>query len=397
MHPALIILASCVGMVLLSIALLVWQARKRHLQTWLPAYVGRSVRQFKRRVRADRPVHVLLCIADHFEPRWGGVSDHVADERVRTWTREFPRLFSAFRDSSGRSPRHTFFYPIDQYRPREVDALAALCAAGHGEVEVHLHHEGDTAESLASTLRHFTGMLGERHGVLGRWPGGRPAYGFVHGNWALCNARRDGRWCGVNDELTVLRGTGCYADFTLPSAPEPTQTRMINSIYYATSSGCRPKSHDRGMRVGALPQPPGALMLIQGPLRLWRPPGTWSLRVENGCIQRGQPPTEARLEQWLRANIHVPSRPDWLFVKLHTHGAPEMNQQVLLGQPMVEFHQALARRVSGDSRFQFHYVTAREMYNLACAAEAGWMGPVRGALDYAVAPPRPDNAIRVAA
>ena len=43
----------------------------------------------------------------------------------------------------------------------------------------------------------------------------------------------DGRYCGVNDELTVLRETGCYADFTMPAAPDVSQTRTINAIYYA--------------------------------------------------------------------------------------------------------------------------------------------------------------------
>ena len=50
-------------------------------------------------------------------------------------------------------------------------------------------------------------------------------FGFAPRNWALCNARRDGRWCGVNDELGVLRRTGCYADFTLPSATGEPVTR----------------------------------------------------------------------------------------------------------------------------------------------------------------------------
>ena len=53
------------------------------------------------------------------------------------------------------------------------------------------------------------------------WTGERSevGYAFIHGNWSLCNSRPDGRYCGVNNELDVLRETGCYADFTLPSAP----------------------------------------------------------------------------------------------------------------------------------------------------------------------------------
>ena len=52
------------------------------------------------------------------------------------------------------------------------------------------------------------------------------------------------------------------------------------------------------------------------------------------------------------------------------------DHDVLLGEPMVRFHQALARRAERDADFHFHYVTTREMYNLARAAEAGWTGTV---------------------
>ena len=35
-----------------------------------------------------------------------------------------------------------------------------------------------------------------------------------------------------------------------------------------------------------------------------------------------------------------------------------------------------------NPHFHYHYVTAREMYNLARAAEAGWTGSVAEARDY---------------
>ena len=105
--------------------------------------------------------------------------------------------------------------------------------------------------------------------LLRRNATGELTYGFIHGNWALGNSRPDGRWCGVNDEISILRKTGCYADFTMPSAPDCTQTRTINSIYYATDDLERPKSHDTGIpaRVGAA-APENALLMIQGPLAL---------------------------------------------------------------------------------------------------------------------------------
>ena len=304
----------------------------------------------RRRVTPGESVHLLLCIADHFEPQWGQPPAHVAQQRVRNWVDRYPTLFDAFRDSDGRTPRHTFFFPIDQYDPAHVDALASLCRRGYGEVEIHLHHDHDTADNLRRNLLHFTKLFAERHGLLARRRSSNQiTYGFIHGNWALDNARPDGRWCGVNNELDILRETGCYADFTLPSAPSPTQTRKINSIYYAKDNPHEPKSHDRGVDVGTAPPPDNSLMLIQGPLLLdWR-----RRKIENGCLQSSQPPDAHRLDLWLRANIRVPSRPDWHFVKLHTHGAPEANQKVLLGDAMIEFHRTLARRAASESRFSF--------------------------------------------
>jgi hypothetical protein len=259
-----------------------------------------------------------------------------------------------------------------------------LCRAGFGEVEVHLHHDNDTAAGLRATLLGYKELLAERHGLLARHRDGSVQYGFIHGNWALNNSLPDGTHCGVNNELDVLRETGCYADFTLPSAPSPAQTRTINSIYYAVNDPERPGSHNLGIPAGTQPAPDHALLLIQGPLLL-----DWSRRkfgllprLENACVQDSQLPSLARLALWLRARVQVPPRPDWFFVKLHAHGAEQASQEALLGEPMVRFHQELAGYTRANPHFHFHYVTAREMYNLVKAAEAGWRGSVAEALDY---------------
>jgi hypothetical protein len=377
----LLLLAGLAAAALLVLA--VRHARRTGQDRWLGAYV----RQFPRRRPPEpgRNVHVLLCVADHYEPMVRRPTPEVARARVERWAREYPRLFGRFHDSDGRPPRHSFFYPPEEYKPEYLELLAGLCRQGFGEVEVHLHHDKDTAVGLRRTLLDYKRLLAERHGLLARRPDtGEAAYAFIHGNWALCNSLPGGRWCGVNNELEILLETGCYADFTLPSVPSPSQTPKVNSLYYAWDRPGRPRSHDTGLDVGAGRPPENSLLMIQGPLLFnWRR-RKWGLvpRVENSCLQWNQAPTLERLDLWLRARVQVPSRPDWFFVKLHTHGAPEWNADVLLGEPMVRFHEALARRAAEDRHFHFHYVTAREMYNLARAAEAGWDGPVDGARDF---------------
>src|SRR5690606_3441268 len=120
-------------------------------------------------------------------------------ERVRAWRERYPRLASEYHDADGRPPRHTFFFPGEQYRPEYLDALAELAQDGFGEVEVNLHHDGDTAVTLESKLCDALERFAA-HGHLARDRDGRIRYAFIHGNWALANARRDGRWCGVDAE-----------------------------------------------------------------------------------------------------------------------------------------------------------------------------------------------------
>jgi hypothetical protein len=356
--------------------------RNRSVGHWLIPYLLQAGRRL-RRPRGE--IHVLICIADHFEPRMGNVSDDVARARVENWVRDYPENFGGFRDSDGRTPRHTFFYPIEEYERELIEALAGLCRSGYGEVELQLHHDHDTAENLRKRLLHARDCFRSGHGLLARdRRTGQPAFGFVHGNWALDNSRPDGRWCGVNSELDVLREAGCYADFTFPSVPSPTQPSKVNSIYYAIDDPERPRSHDRGTDVGKGEAPATGLMLIQGPLVL-----DWSRRrfgvlprLENDCIQENQPPHIGRMALWLKAKVQIPPRPDWFFVKLHTHGCHDDNREVLLGVPMVRFHQDLADRARRDPEFHYHYVTAREMYNLVKAAEDHWQGTVAEALDY---------------
>src|SRR4051794_22224672 len=87
---------------------LAWAAaRARGMDCWLAPYLAQ--RLTRSGPPATGPVRLLLCVADHFEPRHGVTSTRQADERVDRWVLEYPRLFGGFRDSDGRPPRHTFF------------------------------------------------------------------------------------------------------------------------------------------------------------------------------------------------------------------------------------------------------------------------------------------------
>lgn len=343
--------------------------RRKGMHRWLWPYL--TSRHTRHTWQPGEPLDVYIAVCDHYEPKRGGATPAKAKGRVQEWLDKYPALFSQFQDSAGRPPQHTFFYPEDEYEPELVDMVASLCRQGYGDVEIHLHHDHDTAEGLREKLIRFKTTLFERHGLLRRDPDtGDITYGFIHGNWALDNSRSDGRWCGVDNELDVLVETSCYADFTMPSAPSETQTRMINTIYWAQGRKNQRKSHNFGVPVASGPRPERGLLMIPGPLGL-----DWSQRkfgllpgIENGNLQNNQPPTEKRLANWLRACVNLPMLTSSVAVKLHTHGVHEPNQEVLLGDKMVKLHAHLRRLSSENANFRYYYVTAWELARTVLSA-----------------------------
>ena len=109
----------------------------------------------------------------------------------------------------------------------------------------------------------------------------------------------------INNELVLLRELGCYADFTLPSAPSDTQTRTINSIYYATDDPLRPqvaRPWRAGVAVGG--QASGDLMIVQGPLAL-----NWAQRRAGVGAAHRELPTCARPARRRRPRRRLGAQP----------------------------------------------------------------------------------------
>jgi hypothetical protein len=359
----------------------------RLLEKNLQAWVGGYCRHLAGRARA-RPHqglrHLLFAFCDHFEPLWRRPGQPAGEARVQTWREGYPRLAGEFRDADGRSPRHSFFFPGEEYSPSFLEPLAELARAGLGEVELHLHHDGDTEAGLRRSIAESLALY-MKHGHLSR-QGGQARYAFIHGNWCLANARRDGRWCGVDRELPLLFETGCYADFTFPAAPDESQPGIVNQIYWPTGDLQQARSYERGERASVGQRYDDRILMIEGPLALARRPGRFSLRIENAAVTADDPGSEARVASWVSQNIHVAGRPEWVFVKVHTHGAPEKQAASLLGAGGRALHRALGRYNDGR-QWALHYVTAREMYNVALAAMEGKAGNPADFFDHRLPPP----------
>ncbi len=358
--------------------------KSKRLHDWLGSY---GLHRARRALSppAPRPRHLIFALCDHFEPLWGKPPASVGDARVSAWRARYPELAKGARDSRGYPPRHTFFFPGEEYAPSFVAPLAELAEAGYGEVELHLHHDGDTPEALRARIDAYTRALGD-HGHLSRAGDESYLYAFIHGNWSLANARADGRYCGVDEELPLLFETGCYADFTFPAAPSECQPGRVNEIYWPVGELSRRRAYEAGERACVGVRRRDRLLMITGPLALVRRAGRLRPRIESSAIDQSDPPSAARVRTWAAQHIHVEGRPEWVFVKVHTHGAPEENAACLLGDGGRALHAALADYNDG-ARWRLHYVTAREMYNIAVAAMDGAFGDPSDFRDYAIPPP----------
>lgn len=350
---------------------------------WLSSYLRR------RFTTISSPVHVLFCMVDHFEPGTGGVSPEVERERMDQLLRGYPELADRHRDSAGNVPKRSWFFPPHYHRRGNLRDLVGLCERGYGEVELHLHHgksTPDTEENLEKTIRLCLEDY-SRFGVFGT-QNGEKRYGFIHGDWALANSRKDGECCGVDNELDVLLRTGCYADFTLPTATMESNPDQINSIYYAKTDLTQRIPYNRGVPVRKGRPPAEGLMLVQGPLHPWFVrPSPLGLRAFTDAMARDKPAPPRKVDTWVQTWIHVEGKPDWVIIKVSTHGA--VDSGVVLGETMSSTLRYFETKYN-NGPFQLHYVTARELFNMIKAAEAGEQGNPEEYRDYTITKPRYD-------
>ena len=356
--------------ILLIILLLVFMTvifwlvlKSRNMHIWIFSYI---IGKLKNSRRVSGKKHIYFCLADHYEPYFRKAEQNIARKLVDDWIEQYKAIATKHHDSTGRHPQHSYFYPIEEYDEYILNKLKEICSDGLGDVDIHLHHDNDTAENLRKTLNDFKQLLHTRHSLLRKNDKGEIVYGFIHGNWALDNSRPDGKWCGVNNELDILLETGCVYDMTMPSAPSDTQTSIINSIYFAREDG-KAKSHNHGTVAAVGHWMENQLLMIQGPLGL-----NWTSRkagvlpkIETGELSNDAPPSEARLPIWEGAGVSVKGADNHIFIKLYTHGLQAKNSAMFFGEGGFDRLWTMLECAYRDNKdYTLHYVTAWEMYGV---------------------------------
>jgi hypothetical protein len=237
----------------------------------------------------------------------------------------------------------------------------------------------------------FRDLLSDEYGFLSRPPkSNAPMYAFVHGNLALANSR-GGECCGVDNEMQILAETGCYADFTLPAIPQPSQVAKINAIYQCGHPLQERAPHRSGpdLRVGDRPQLP---ILVTGPVVFdWtrRKYGLPVPRVDEGVVAANYPLQVSRFWRWHSAGISVQGRPDWIFVKLYCHGFFDHDQPQMIGDEMRRFWAEVFALAERSGKFKVHFASAREVFNFIKAALDGRAGDPHQYRDYWLRPIMP--------
>ena len=192
--------------------------------------------------------------------------------------------------------------------------------------------------------------------------------------------------------MQILADTGCFADFTLPSAPNAAQVAKINLLYECGLPLTSRAPHRRAKPLRCGLPPTTFPLIIEGPLLIdfgKREKGRLPVKIENAAVTGPNPPSLRRLQLWMRAAITVDGRPDWLFIKLHCHGMDPRDESSMIGEAAQRFMGDLMGWVRENPVNRLHFVTGREMVNIALAAADGNEGNPSDYRDYYFQPQRP--------
>lgn len=342
-------------------------------------------KDYKQHIKASskltlgKPVDIILLLVDHYEPAKRDGAKAV--DTVVSWCDNYREVSKDFVDSDGVCPQHSWFYRYDFPDFNILNTISRYVYEGYGEIEFHLHHGFDTSETFNEKIEQGVQWFNSAGAMISAEAQPEHRFAYIAGNWALDNGRNDPQFSGVNNEIGILSRNGCYADFTFPAIGCSAQPEKVNAIYYATDDPQKPKSYNTGVDVKVGGEESGDLMIVQGPIFL----NAKKSYLESGAVEFFEHYISERLQYWQNAHVHVKGRPEWIFVKLHTHGM--QSRDVYEGGNFRELCEGVDKAFTQNQDYRLHYVTAREAYNIIKAAEAGLTGNPNEYRNYQIKEP----------
>ncbi len=323
----------------------------------------------------DDQKHLIFVMIDHYEHGKG----EAAAQRNLEWCRKFRKISDRYRDDYDNCFRYTWFYPFDHHNDAIMEELSHMAYQGYGEIEMHWHlgaKSGISKENYAEKIQEAIAWYQQFGAMITVDTPPKTAFAYVAGNWDLDASRPGGKGHGLTNQIQVLKEQGCYADFTFSTIGTPTQPSKVNSIYYAEDDPNLPKSYDTGIDVVVGKPIKDKLLIFQGPISI-----TWNGGLEYGAVENDPRFRPERIPKWIDANIHVHGRPEWVFVKIYSHGA--QSKEVVLAHDMQWMLKCLKAECSRRD-ITLHFMTAREAYNVVKAAEEGITGDPEDYRDYTI-------------
>ncbi len=318
------------------------------------------------RIMLEQPRDLLVCVV--CELPQDGMSEQI--EQVMD---SMTRIAKNHVDYTGRNFRFTFACPVYNWNESEMTRLKDWCATDLGEIELLMPSDYPGTDSLRWLLEKTVLFPGRSRFAIIR-QAGQPSNS---------RTRRD-----TKAELILLRDFGCYADLSFPDPASSLQPLRINSITSVSHQADSDNPYDDAIPIKSGTVSFGDLFVIDGPTIIdwanWN--DLFSPTVDFGRLSYNSPPDTARIDRWIRANVHVDGQPNWVFVKLILSDDFLTDSSLNLLNSYDQVLDCLERRFVDGDEFRLHYVTAHEMYNIARAAEAGKIGSAANYVDYKLTP-----------
>ncbi len=282
-------------------------------------------------------------------------------------------------DSDSRRLQITFMFGVPNPDPSALSILSEYCRAGLGEIECLLPCDISSLEDFREQLPRIVEVL-HTYGWA-RTADSQVRFAVLRNQFECVSADADYR-----SQIRTLHDLGCYVDLTFPCVGSSCQPGKVNSICLVSSGADDPFGEACDLRAGEISS--GDLLLVSGPFLIdWT---DWRLKyrpfAESGRLTPAALPDRTRAQSWLRARVHVTGQPNWIFVKLIIDDVVDADAARTICGGLHEAFESLEESCSITVTSRLHFVTAREMYNIIRAAEAGRVGDAGQFRDYLIKP-----------